>query len=223
MDGGSAPLALFDLDRTLLDGRTIHHLADTFDVFGEAKQAWQHYRQGQASWRQTKQRVACLFEGVPVARLEAACREIPYDAEATRVVGELKDAGLRVGLATASYQPAAERARQDLGLDLALGTRLSTEDGVVDGGLAEPRFTGACGRWICKAAALARARRELGAGATLAVGDGPNDACMLAAADIGIAVDDERPEAVDAADLVADLGEVPRLARRHLDPVAERA
>lgn len=218
MTGGPAPLALFDLDRTLLDGRTIHHLAETFGVFEPAEQAWQAYRDGRASWRETKQRVAGLFEGVPVARLEATCRQLAFDPHATRVVGELKDAGYRVGLLTASYEFAAERARRDLDLDVAYGTQLLAEDGIVTGRLGGPRFTGECGRWICKSDALEQVCERLGASATLAVGDGPNDACMLAAADLGIAVDPDRREAVDAADLVAELGEVPRLAREHLDP-----
>jgi phosphoserine phosphatase len=209
-------LAIFDLDRTLLDGRTIHHLADTFEVTQPAEQAWQAYREGEATWQETKQRVAKLFAGVPIPRLEAACRDLAYHEQATRVVGTFQDAGVRVGLLTASYQPAAERARQDLGLDLAYGTRLRTEDGCVDGGLQAPRFTGECGRWICKADALAHAREQLDADLTLAVGDGPNDACMLEAADLGVAVDPDRSRAVAAADVVADLGEVPRLAREHL-------
>lgn len=214
--GQAAPIAVFDLDRTLLDGRTIHHLARSFEVFEPAEEAWQAYRDGEATWRQTKQRVAGLFEGVPLARLEAACRHVPYADHAPRVVGELKDAGFRVALVTASYEPAARRACQGLGLDLAIGPRLETEDGHLTGRLRSPRYTGECGRWICKRAALAQAARRLSAGLTLAVGDGPNDACMLAAADLGVAVDPDRPEAVEAADVVADLAEVPELARRHL-------
>lgn len=218
--GGMAegpPLAVFDLDRTLLDGRTIHHLAETFDVFEPAREAWEAYHEGRASWRETKQRVAGLFEGVPVARVEAVCREVGYKDEATRVVGRLRDRGFRVALATASYQPAADRARRDLGLDAAVGTAIEVEGGVVTGRLAGPRFTGECGRWLCKREALRVQRDRLGAEATLAVGDGPNDACMLAEADLGVAVDPEREAAVEAADAVADLGAVPELVDERLD------
>lgn len=216
MSEAKRPLAVFDLDRTLLDGRTIHHLAETFDVYEPAEAAWHAYRTGEQTWRETKAEVASLFAGVPMARIEAACRQLPFDPEATRVVGRLKDRGYRVALVTASYEPAAERAQRDLGLDLALGTRLLAEDGIVTGRLGEPRFPPCCGRWICKSGALQMVRRQLETGPTLAVGDGPNDACMLAAADLGIAVDPTRAEAVEAADIVADLAEVPALADEHL-------
>lgn len=214
---GGGPFVLFDMDGTLVDGQTIHHLCRRFGVLEAAREHWASEDRGPTSvGRSVKQRVARLFEGTPVREIEAAVRDLAFHGAAHDVVEALRAEGATLGLVTASYHPAAERARRALMLDLAIGVELVVEDGRVTGELASSGYDGPCGEWVCKRSVLEAHAERFEATHTVAVGDGLNDVCMLEAADLGIAVEGAPQRVRESADVTAGLGEVPRLVRERV-------
>lgn len=218
---GGGPLVLFDLDGTLLDGQTIHHLAERYGVLDEARRRWARDDRGPTRVSApVKAAVAELFAGAPLRELASACAELDLHPEAHDVVEALRERGCTVGVVTASYHPAADRARRELMLDLAVGVELETDaGGHATGGLLPSGYDGACDEWVCKRAVLAAQADRFEATATIAVGDGRNDACMLEAADVGIAVDGAVQAARQAADVQAPLADVPSVVEDALEQV----
>lgn len=212
------PLVLFDLDGTLLDGRTIHHLARKHGLLDEARERWDGDDRGPTSVSSpVKEQVAELFEGVPERDLFLTASELSFHGEVPAVLADLRQKGCILGVATGSYHVAAERARRSLMLDIAEGVQLEVEDGVVTGRLEESGYDGACGEWICKQAVLEAHAARYDATPTVAVGDGLNDVCMLEAADVGVAVPQAAQAAREAADVVAPITDVPGLVAEHTD------
>jgi phosphoserine phosphatase len=218
------PLVLFDLDGTLLDGRTIHHLAREHGVLDQAREAWSGDERGPTSVSApVKREVAGLFEGTPEDKLFLASAELSVYDDAHEAVEGLRRQGCLLGVVTGSYHVAAERARRALMLDLAVGVELEIEDGTVTGDLVDNGYEGPCGEWICKRAVLESHADRYEAATTVAVGDGINDACMLEAADLGLAVEGAADPAREAADQVAALADVPDAVAEHLDAATEAA
>ncbi len=208
------PLVLFDLDGTLLDGRTIHHVARSFGVIDEARSCWRSEDRGPTSVSpEVKRQVAALFEGVSLSELEACAGEVPFREGAHEAVDELRALNAIVGVVTGSYHVAAVRARRALMLDFAVGVELEASGGVLTGGLGASGFGGPCEEWICKRAVLEAFADRYGASVSVAVGDGLNDRCMLEAADVGVAVPAASDEVRASADRVIPLEEVPGVVR----------
>ena len=197
------PLAVFDLDRTLLAGRTILDLADRFGVLPEVQAIWDRHRaQELAAGEEESRAIAALFAGVDEAALADACEDRPLRAGAEATVQGLRAMGFRVGVASATYTQATAAVARRLGLDFHVGARLVVEDGRLTGALAPSPASGACGQHVCKEAVLLTERDRTGASFTLAVGDGQNDLCMFQAADLAVAVEPCHPRLRAAAHAV---------------------
>lgn len=201
-------LCLFDLDRTLLDGRTLLTLAKRFDVHHGLARAM---GDGPCAGTDETQRVMALFAGVDAAAFRRACGQTPLRPGAVAAVGALRRQGFRCGIATASYEPAAQAVADRLGMEVVAAVRPEELDGRITG-TAQAAWPGDCGRAVCKAEALEAWRHRTGAKWACAVGDGVNDVCMFKKADLAVALEPCAPEARDAADLVVpSLRHLPRI------------
>ncbi len=213
----SAPVFLFDLDKTLLTSRTVLHLADRFDVREDLEAIWDKHRGELAAGERETLEVARLFEGVPLDAFRQAVHEVPFREGAQGAVDALHQLGFQVGVASASYGLATERARRELGLDFSIGVPLEREAGRLTGRVLDGRVHGACGQWICKASVLEAWASRVNAPMTAALGDGANDACMARQADLGLALDPCHPTLEEAAcRVVEDLSSVPSVAETFL-------
>lgn len=190
-DPESPPVFLFDLDGTLLEDRTVLHLADAFDVREALEEIWDAHRGSQelAAGEAETLKVASLLKGVPEERFEETIRQVPFRRGAPQTVARLKRMGFEVGVASASYQAAVERARNELGLDFSLGVELERDRGVLTGGVSSEPIGGPCGQWVCKERVLREWKGALGAPFAVAMGDGLNDVCLLEEADLGLAIE----------------------------------
>lgn len=197
------PLCLFDLDRTLLDGRTIDALAAAFGIGRGVDQILSARDAGEpASSTAEAERVAALLAGRRFAEVRQAAARVPVRSGALSAVSLLSQNGFNVGIVSASYLVAVERAVRELGADFGVGLGLEERDGKLTGGLVAPPIGAdrhGCGRAICKGAVLEAVRSVTGAPFAAAVGDGDNDVCMMELADAAVAVEPCHPRAKAAA------------------------
>lgn len=210
------PVVVFDLDWTLLNGVAIQHLARRCGVYQEAKAVWTGYGGPDSLDAEGLKQLTRLFEGQPFEALEIACRQMFLRPASGEVVNAFKQMGFAVGVVADSFQVSADLAARRLGLQVAAGARLGVEDGVVTGELL-PSPSGACDRWLCREAALARMASLYRSPVTVAVGDSQADVCMLEAADLGIAVDRASEAARRVADHQAPLIELPDVVSGYLE------
>lgn len=183
-------LALFDMDGTLLADRFILHLARRCGKFAELD----HYLDNRSYGAEERTRsIAALFAGLPREEFEEAAREVPLSPGAAETVVALRKAGYRVGIVTDSWSVAAEIVRRRVFADFSIAHLQRFRRGKATGevtlspAMAHPD---GCPRHDhCKANALRHLveRWGLDAGQVLAVGDGDNDICMLAAAGCSVA------------------------------------
>lgn len=206
------PVFLFDLDGTLLKERTILHLSEEFGFRKELEAIWETHRSSQelAAGEDETVKVASLLEGIPGDRFRRAIQEVPFREGARAMVDRLREMGFRLGVASASYQEATDRARRELGADLSVGVQLEREGCLLTGEIASDRIGGPCGQWVCKERVLRSWKEEVGAPYALALGDGLNDVCMVRAADMGFALEPCPEGLKEAANrTVPDLRSVP--------------
>lgn len=206
------PVFLFDLDGTLLKERTIVRLSEEFGFRRELEAIWETHRSSQelAAGEDETAKVASLLEDIPTDRFRRAIEGVPFREGARAMVDRLREVGFRLGVASASYQEATDRARRELGMDLSVGVRLEREDHVLTGEIASDRIGGPCGQWICKERVLRSWKEDVGAPYALALGDGLNDVCMMREADLGLALEPCPESLKEVADrTVPDLRSVP--------------
>lgn len=180
------PLCVFDLDNTLTYDRTIERVADRLgrkDVLEEDRLEPRLPEEG----GETSRRLMVRFANEDADEFEEACRAFRIREGAAEAVAGLRNLGFRIGVVSAFYQPAVDRARQELGLDFALAGEPEVVAGRLTGRLRDSTYTARCGNLVCNEQVL----RAFCGGDDLTVGvsAGYDDRCLLHAADLGIAVE----------------------------------
>jgi glucosyl-3-phosphoglycerate synthase len=187
---GVGRLALFDMDGTLLQGRFITELAQRTK---RTAQLARWLDNDAISPEERTSRVARLFAGVPQKTFEEAARAVPLTPGAVETVLGLRKAGYAVGIVSDSFRVVTEIVRRRVFADFSIAHLLRFRGGAATGEIELAgllRHRGGCGRhWHCKRNVLEHLGDRLGLSAdrVLAVGDGQNDECLLAAAGLSVA------------------------------------
>jgi phosphoserine phosphatase len=197
-------LALFDMDGTLIEGRTIFYLASAFDFLEEAKRLIE----SNLPLNQISLSLAEHMKGVALQDALRIVSQIPLMNGTKTVMASLKEWGYKLAIITDSYDFAAKSLMEKLGMDDFIANTLVVEDGVFTGELLMP---GECPHHsecnqpsVCKKGAFFELveKYSIDPGATIAVGDNIPDICMLEEAGIGIAFDPKIPELGEVASVV---------------------
>ena len=184
-------LVLFDMDGTLLDGRTIYILAEKKEFKNELKSI---LKSGKKFYEITIE-IAKLLKGYKKTELIKIIREIPLQKDVEKLIKELKKRKIKTAIVTDSYQFVADDLRKRLDLDYAYANNLISLNG---------RFTGRIVIHnnelikdyinneiysICKSCVLDELCDKLGISEkeVIAIGDGIVDISMLDKAGLGIA------------------------------------
>lgn len=208
-------LIIFDLDGTLIKGRTILFLGREFGFYKEAAKIME------SDTRRCliSQRLARLLGGIHIDDFIGVIKKIPLTEGAAETVHRLISMGHRTAIITDGYDVVAEYFKKKLGVDKAVGNRLIIEGSRITGSLEMPLNCSTeeeCGYpSVCKKEIMKAMCSEFGIplSETVAIGDNKIDICMLKEAGIGIAFNPKTKELEDAADVVIkgeDLREVLR-------------
>ncbi len=217
-------LIVFDMDGTLLDGRTILFLGREFGFHKEALEiiesdTFQYIK---------SQKLARLLKGIHINDLMSVVKKIPLTNGAEETIHQLKSLGYKTAIVTDSYDVVAEYFKEKLGMDKAVGIKLIIDEDRITGRIKMPLNCPTkeeCNHpSMCKKSILQDLSREFGIpiSKTVAVGDNKVDICMLQEAGLGIAFDPKVSELENAADAVIkrkDLKEILRYTEDSLRTV----
>ncbi len=184
-------LIIFDMDGTLLSGRTIYALAEALDF---EEQLHEIMRSNTQAYEKTR-KIAKSLKGLSVERFLEIFDDIPLRTGAQKTIAAIKKAGMTTAIATDSYQLAANRLAKRLGIDRVFANELDIKNGMITGNIKlnneklEPRMAGCKIHSICKRDVLHDLCDELGIALAegAVVGDNYIDKCMIEYAGLGIA------------------------------------
>lgn len=201
-------LVIFDMDGTLLQGRTIFIFAEKKGFHDELLNLI--YNSDKKFYEKSIE-IAKLSKGLKYEELLEIFRKIPLQENVETVITELKKRDVKTAIVTDSYQFAADDLKDRLDIDYAFANNLIIENGIVTGevilhneDLTED-FNGDKIYSICKSCVLEQLCKELDITReeVIAVGDGKIDIGMIKKAGLGIAYN--APEEVQKyADIVTN-------------------
>ena len=184
-------LILFDMDDTLIAGRTIYEVADRK---GFRKEVDEIISMNITNYEKTIL-IARLLKGMRVEEFLKIFRAIPLNPHVDEVVEKLKKKGLKMGIISNSYDIAVDDLKKRLGMDFGISNKLVVKEGVITGEVIPHNKNPSqdiddCRSFsVCKRDALLQVCKDLGIrpDETIAVGDGNVDRFMLEVAGLGIA------------------------------------
>ncbi|HWP00014.1 MAG TPA: phosphoserine phosphatase SerB [Methylococcus sp.] len=177
-------LLVTDMDSTLITVECIDELAERIGHRDAVASITTAAMQGEIDFATALQQRVALLEGLPLAVLEEVYEErVRPQPGAEALLAACRRRGIRTAVVSGGFDFFAERVRERLGLDFARANRLEVEAGRLTGRIQGPIFA-AQG----KADFLGELCAKLGLPpqGCMALGDGANDARMLAAAGLGI-------------------------------------
>jgi phosphoserine phosphatase len=184
-------LALFDMDGTLLDGRTIYYFSKKKDFQNQLI----NILKSNKKFYEITIEIAKLLKGFKKTELIEIFSRIPLQTGVEKVIQELKKRKIKTAIITDSYQFVADELKKKLGIDYAYANDLISMNG---------RFTGEIILHnkelmrdpinneiysICKSYVLEKlcTKLKISEKEVIAIGDGIVDISMLEKAGLGIA------------------------------------
>jgi phosphoserine phosphatase len=113
-------LVIFDMDGTLLNGRTIVAIAEKKGFAPELQKILESSKEPY----EKSIEIAAKLNGMNFNELLNIFKEIPLQEHAEAVIQKLKEHDIKIALVTDSYQRFADVLKKKLGLDYAFGNRL---------------------------------------------------------------------------------------------------
>jgi phosphoserine phosphatase SerB len=187
---GFHKMVIFDMDDTILKGRTIDECAKTFGFTAKLEDL----RAREKDPIILTKRIGLLLKGRTMDELLNVASHIEMVSDIKEVVRELKNRGYIVGIISNSYTLITNFVRQKIGADFSYANQLEFFEGKSTGEVNLPSyFFGSpdsfCGHAYCKTNALQYAceKYNVPLKSCIAVGDSRDDRCMVGHAGKGVA------------------------------------
>jgi phosphoserine phosphatase len=178
-------LLLADMDSTMIEQECIDELAAELGLRDRVAAITERAMRGEIEFAPALRERVALLRGLPIAVVDKVLQaRISIMPGARTLVATMHRAGAHTTLVSGGFTAFVEPVARRIGFDETRANVLIAEGATFSGRVAEP-ILGA----DAKEAALTEltARLRLAAAATLAVGDGANDAGMVRRAGLGVA------------------------------------
>ena len=187
---GYHKLAVFDMDDSILKGRFIDECAKTFDFYPELED----FRAIEKDPIILTKRIGLLLKGRTMDELLHVVADMKIVEDCKDVIRYLKTKGYVTGIISNSYTLITNYVRQKIDADFSLATQLEMMEGRASGEVNLPSYffgspKSICGHSYCKTNALQYACEQYNVQLknTIALGDSPDDRCMIGHAGKGFA------------------------------------
>lgn len=187
-----------DVDSTFLRQEVIELLADHAGVRTEVEQITERAMRGELDFSASLQERVRLLQGLDASILHDVATQLVLTAGAREMVAAAREAGWLVALVSGGFHEVIDGLAEDVGVHAVLANRLAlTPEGNLAGAPEGPIIDG-----IAKRQALRdlRSVASVPPERSIAVGDGANDALMVADAGVGVAFC-AKPALTEVADL----------------------
>lgn len=176
INGENMKLAVFDFDSTLMDGETLEFLAKAFNLQEEIAQITKESMEGKIDFFESLIKRVSLLKGLPQAKAEKICSELPLMNGAKETIKELKKAGYKTVCFSGGFKSATIPAKEKLGLDAEFSNILHFKNGLMTGLVGgEMMFSTSKGSMLLTIQNLL----DISFNDTIAIGDGANDLSMF--------------------------------------------
>lgn len=187
---GFHKMVIFDMDDTILKGRTIDECARAFGFTAKLEDL----RAREKDPIILTKRIGLLLKGRTMDELLNVASHIEMISDIKEVIKELKNRGYIIGIISNSYTLITNFVRQRIGADFSYANQLEFFEGKCTGEVNLPSyFFGSpdsfCGHSYCKTNALQYAceRYNVPLKSCIVVGDSRDDRCMVGHAGKGVA------------------------------------
>lgn len=206
-EGRRKALLVADLESTIIAQEMLDELGAALGLRDRIAAITARTMAGELGFEAALDERVGLLAGLPVAALDQAAERMTLNPGARTLVATMRTGGAHTALVTGGFDRFAEPVAALCGFHEVVANRLLIEAGALTGAAARPLVDR-----DAKLANLERlaAARGLALEAACAVGDGANDAAMLAAAGLGVAYRG-KPAARASAKVAIDHGDLTAL------------
>ncbi len=200
-------LVVLDMDSTLIQVEVIDEVAKLHGVLPEVSKITHQAMHEGLDFAESLQRRVALLKGFETAKLEKLVHSLQLTPGARELVKVLKSLGYQIGIISGGFEQAASYLRDQLGLDFAHANKLEEKEGRLTGQVILPIVD--ANRKADLLDIIAQSK-QIPLEQTIAIGDGANDALMLAKAGLGIAYH-AKPILKKSADTTISFGGLERI------------
>ena len=205
--GRRKALLVADMESTIIAQEMVDELAELVGLGERVAAITADSMSGALAFEDALATRVALLAGLPETALDEVAARITLNAGARTLVRTMRAHGAYTALVSGGFTDFTRRVREACGFDEDRANRLLVEAGTLTGRVAEPIL----GRQAKLDALREIARlRGLSLDAAISVGDGANDAAMLAKAGLGVGYRPKAP-ARAAADVSIDHGDLTAL------------